>query len=214
MTTTVSVSEQKAMMAIDLVPLHPGLTEGIRALYGETSCLSTRCPPEEVHGWVQESIRRREADEEYSYAILRDTGLVGLCSLRGITSEPRTARLAYLIGRRHWHRGYATQATGMLIAFGFRCLTLDWIYSSCLPETRGRGGCSKSSGSGIPTRVRCPIRVLDRVNACCTSSSAGGSGRPGPHNDRRSHASTTGMTRTTGPRPRGKNIKNTHRICG
>jgi hypothetical protein len=87
-------------MAIDLVPLHPGLTEGIRALYGETSCLSTRCPPEEVHGWVQESIRRRE--EEYSYAILRDTGLVGLCSLRGITSEPRTARLAYLIGRRHW----------------------------------------------------------------------------------------------------------------
>jgi hypothetical protein len=110
MTTTVSVSEQKAMMAIDLVPLHPGLTEGIRALYGEASCLSTRCPPEEVHGWVQEPIRRREADEEYSYAILRDTGLVGLCSLRGITSEPRTARLAYLIGRRHWHRGYATQA--------------------------------------------------------------------------------------------------------
>jgi RimJ/RimL family protein N-acetyltransferase len=137
MTTTVSVSEQKAMMAIDLVPLHPGLTEGIRALCGEASCLSTRCPPEGVHGWVQESIRRREADEEYSYAILRDTGLVGLCSLRGITSEPRTARLAYLIGRRHWHRGYATQATGMLIAFGFRCLTLDWIYSSCLPDNAG-----------------------------------------------------------------------------
>jgi RimJ/RimL family protein N-acetyltransferase len=45
--------------------------------------------------------------------------------------------LAYLIGRRHWHRGYATQATGMLIAFGFRCLTLDWIYSSCLPENAG-----------------------------------------------------------------------------
>ncbi|MGH8584896.1 MAG: GNAT family N-acetyltransferase [Gammaproteobacteria bacterium] len=119
------MSEEKAMMAIDLVPVHPGLTEGIRALYGEASCLSTRCPPEGVHGWVQESIRRREADEEYSYAILRHTGLVGLCSLRGITSEPRTARLAYLIGRRHWHRGYATQATGMLIAFGFRCLTLD-----------------------------------------------------------------------------------------
>jgi RimJ/RimL family protein N-acetyltransferase len=137
MTTTVSVGEETAMMDIDLVPVHPGLTEGIRALYGETPCLSTRCPPEGVQGWVEGSIRRREADEEYSYAILRDTGLVGLCSLRGITSEPRTARLAYLIGRRHWRRGYATEATGMLIAFGFRFLTLDRIYSSCLPDNTG-----------------------------------------------------------------------------
>ncbi|MGH8588506.1 MAG: GNAT family N-acetyltransferase [Gammaproteobacteria bacterium] len=134
MTTTVSVGVEKAMMAIDLVPVHPGLTEGIRALYGEAPCLSTRCAPEGVQGWVQESIRRREADEEYSYGILRDAGLVGLCSLRGITSEPRTARLAYLIGRRHWCRGYATEATSMLIAFGFRFLTLDRIYSSCLPD--------------------------------------------------------------------------------
>jgi RimJ/RimL family protein N-acetyltransferase len=123
MTTTVSVGEEKALMAIDLVPVHPGLTEGIQALCGEAPCLSTHCPPEGVQGWVQGSIRRREADEEYSYAILRDTGLVGLCSLRGITSEPRTARLVYLIERRHWHRGYATEATGMLIAFGFRFLT-------------------------------------------------------------------------------------------
>jgi len=91
MTTTVSVDEEKAMMTIDLVPVHPGLTEGIRALYGEAPCLSTRCPPEGVQGWVQGSIRRREADEEYSYAILRDTGLVGLCSLRGITSLARRA---------------------------------------------------------------------------------------------------------------------------
>ncbi len=134
MTTTVSVGEEKVMMSIDLVPVHPGLTEGIQALYGEAPCLSSRCTPEAVPGWVQESIRRREADEEYSYAILRDTGLVGLCSLRGITSEPRTARLAYLIGRRHRHRGYATEATGMLVAFGFRCLTLDRIYSSCRPD--------------------------------------------------------------------------------
>ncbi|MGH8479867.1 MAG: GNAT family N-acetyltransferase [Gammaproteobacteria bacterium] len=137
MTTTVSVGEQTATMAIDLVPVHPGLTEGIRALYGEAPCLSTRCTPEGVQGWVRESIRRRESDEEYSYAILRDRGLVGLCSLRGITSEPRTARLAYLIGRRHRHCGYATEATGMLIAFGFRCLTLDRVYSSCLPDNAG-----------------------------------------------------------------------------
>jgi RimJ/RimL family protein N-acetyltransferase len=137
MTTTVSMDEEKAMTAIDLVPVHPGLMEGIRALYGEAPCLSMRCPIEGVQGWIEGSIRRREADEEYSYAILRGARLVGLCSLRGITSEPRTARLAYLIGRRHWHRGYATEATGMLIAFGFRCLTLDRIYSSCLPDNAG-----------------------------------------------------------------------------
>jgi hypothetical protein len=53
MITTVSVGEEKAMMAIDLVPVHPGLTEGIQALCGEAPCLSTRCPPEGVQGWIQ-----------------------------------------------------------------------------------------------------------------------------------------------------------------
>ncbi len=134
--------EQAVTAAVDLVPVHPGLadritvlTEGVRS--ADASCLPTTCPPEEIRGWVQDSIRKREAGEEYRYAIVRDQGLVGLCSLRGITAEPRAAHLAYLIDRRHWRRGYATAATAMLIAFGFRCLTLDRIYSSCRPGNAG-----------------------------------------------------------------------------
>ena len=181
MTTTVSVGEEKAMMAIDLVPVHPGLTEGIQALCGEAPCLSMRCPPEGVQGWIQGSIRRREADEEYSYAILRDTGLVGLCSLRGITSEPRTARLAYLIGRRHWLRGYATEGRPRACSsLGFRFLTLDRIYSTAFPTNAGHRRCWKSR---VPLYYEGPMpdpgpgqseRLLPRVQP-------GGSGRHGPH---------------------------------
>jgi hypothetical protein len=81
MTTTVSVGEEKAMMAIDLVPVHPGLTEGIQALCGEAPCLSMRCPPEGVQGWIQGSIRRREADEEYSYAITQGWSDCAACAV-------------------------------------------------------------------------------------------------------------------------------------
>ncbi len=144
MTKTESVGPQQAVMAtVDLVPVHPGFTDGIRVLTEAVSpedapCLPASCPPSQgieggVQAWVLDAVRKREAGEEYSYAIVGDEGLVGLCSLRGIPAEPRAAHLAYLIDRRHWRRGYATEATGMLVAFGFRCLLLERIYASCPP---------------------------------------------------------------------------------
>jgi RimJ/RimL family protein N-acetyltransferase len=132
--------QDQAAMALDLVPVHPGLAEDLEALAGEVSAapyLSPPCPPGGIGGWLEEAIQRREADQEYRYAILRDDGLIGLCSLRRVTAAHRTARLACLIGRRHWCRGYATEATAMLIAFGFRCLTLERIDASCFPGNAG-----------------------------------------------------------------------------
>lgn len=76
----------------------------------------------------------------------------------------------------------------MLIAFGFRFLTLDRIYSSCLPDNAGARRVLEKLGFRYTHEGPMPDPGPDRVNACCTSSSAGGSGRPGPHNDRRSRA--------------------------
>jgi ribosomal-protein-alanine N-acetyltransferase len=61
---------------------------------------------------------------------LRNSGeLIGVTGLMGIQKEHSRAKLGYWIGRAYWNCGYATEAVGALIDFGFRVIGLNRIYA-------------------------------------------------------------------------------------
>ncbi len=66
---------------------------------------------------------------------LRENGrLIGACRLGIDANQPDQADLAYLLNRRYWNQGYATEAVRTLIDYGFEKLGLHRIYALCLPE--------------------------------------------------------------------------------
>jgi RimJ/RimL family protein N-acetyltransferase len=67
------------------------------------------------------AITRRDAPDE----------LLGTASLRRFARD-RRAELGYWLGAAEWGRGYATEAAGAIVDFGFRDLGLARIYAQVL----------------------------------------------------------------------------------
>ena len=62
------------------------------------------------------------------FSILLNSDLIGGTGLT-INLEHKTAELGYSLARPHWGKGYATEATGRLIRWGFEDLGLDKIFA-------------------------------------------------------------------------------------
>jgi [ribosomal protein S5]-alanine N-acetyltransferase len=61
--------------------------------------------------------------------------LIGACGLEGIAKD-LDADLGYCLNRRHWNKGYATEAARALIAHGFVSMALHRIHATCRPANR------------------------------------------------------------------------------
>jgi RimJ/RimL family protein N-acetyltransferase len=60
-----------------------------------------------------------------------DGQLIGGCRLNIADAKSRQGRIAYLFNRNYWGRGYATEATAAIIAFGFEQLGMHRIFATC-----------------------------------------------------------------------------------
>jgi RimJ/RimL family protein N-acetyltransferase len=71
---------------------------------------------------------------KYDFAVtLKDSGqLVGGCGLY-LNDEQRQGYIGYVLHRRFWGQGYATELAGALVDFGFRILGLHRITAFCDP---------------------------------------------------------------------------------
>jgi len=67
--------------------------------------------------------------------VLRETGaVIGGGDLRVVSPPDRRAELGYGLARAYWGHGYATEAAGLLVRFGFERLGLTRIQAACAIE--------------------------------------------------------------------------------
>ena len=74
----------------------------------------------------------------------------------------RTGSLGYTIDPAHWGRGYATEATRRLVAFGFDDLRLNRIEATCHPDNLGSVRVLEKLGMGREGYMRQHLRVRGR----------------------------------------------------
>ena len=80
-----------------------------------------------AEAWIETSAPKWEKREALVLAVTSDAdGLVGTMSLQ-LKLAHRRAELGYWIGVPFWNRGYATEAAGALVTYGFDELGLNRI---------------------------------------------------------------------------------------
>jgi len=96
------------------------------------------CSEEETREHIQSLIKGHEDNPpRYNLAVvLRSEGAcIGICFLAvgSRDDEPRQADLGFLLSRRYWGQGYATEAARAVLAYGFRDLGLHRVFATCRP---------------------------------------------------------------------------------
>src|SRR5262249_10599790 len=65
--------------------------------------------------------------------------LIGNCGVRVNDPGLREGNIGYELDSRHWGRGYATEAAGEIVRFGFEELNLHRIRAWCVEENTASG---------------------------------------------------------------------------
>nr|MDO8099181.1 GNAT family protein [Candidatus Njordarchaeota archaeon] len=93
---------------------------------------------EDTRNFVLQAIayQREQPRKNFDLAIIlkEDDTLIDGCSIRVSDPDNREGWVGYLLRRQYWRRGYATEATKALLAFGFNQLHLHRIYAICDTE--------------------------------------------------------------------------------
>ena len=95
-------------------------------------------PPSLAARWIATRIAWWTAGRGVTLAIARRTTpelLLGTVSLRRFVRD-RRAELGYWLAAETWGKGFATEAAGALVDFGFRELLLERIYAQVLEGNR------------------------------------------------------------------------------
>lgn len=131
---------------LTLRPFAPTDAATVQALAGEWAIADTtlNVPHPYENGMAEHWIAGHEEQfREGSNAIFAITGkgggaLLGAASLR-IDTARKKAELGYWVGVPHWNRGYATEAAGALLAYGFDALDLNRIAAQHLTRNPASG---------------------------------------------------------------------------
>jgi [ribosomal protein S5]-alanine N-acetyltransferase len=90
---------------------------------------------EEVMKFIERYKRELDENEEITWGIiLKETNkLIGTCCLGDFDEGARRAEVGYDITQSEWGRGYATEALGVVIDFGFNVMNLNRIEATITP---------------------------------------------------------------------------------
>jgi ribosomal-protein-alanine N-acetyltransferase len=90
--------------------------------------------------WIEGQGKEAALGRAVSLAVrLPDQILIGAAGLRDIDPEHRQAELGFWIGREWWGKGYAREAAGALIRYGFESLGLNRIYAHHMTRNPASG---------------------------------------------------------------------------
>lgn len=71
---------------------------------------------------------------ELQLAVMRDHDVIGSAAVWTTSASDRTGELGYVLSRRHWGQGYATEVAQMLVKLGFERLGLERLGATCHPD--------------------------------------------------------------------------------
>jgi ribosomal-protein-alanine N-acetyltransferase len=112
-------------------------------------------PEGDAEMWISTHAPRCAMGEAVVLAVtLRETGvLVGSIEIRLVAAH-RRAELGYWVGRAHWGRGYATEAAGALVRWGFATLGLHRVTAAHLTRNPASGRVLAKMGMRHEGRLR------------------------------------------------------------
>jgi ribosomal-protein-alanine N-acetyltransferase len=123
----------------------------------------TERTPEAVQAFVQMFIAQQEQQPRSKYQLvvtLRSTGqLIGNCGIRleppGVLSgEVHEAEIGYELAPAHWAQGYATEAAGAIVRYGFEELRVHRIGAWCIAENIASAHVLEKLGMRAEGRLR------------------------------------------------------------
>ena len=91
----------------------------------------------EARAWIRQASRRWHNGAERQFAIClkgaSTESLIGHAGLR-LEKDGQSAELGYWLGEPHWGRGYATEACGRILRYGFEDVRAARIWATALPD--------------------------------------------------------------------------------
>lgn len=110
----------------------------------------------ETQGWIERGLARYERDGCSFYALesLETGEFLGQCGvlIQMVEGVPET-EVGYLLVRRHWHKGYATEAARACINFAHSERSAPRVISLINPENIPSQNVARRLGAEIEKRV-------------------------------------------------------------
>jgi ribosomal-protein-alanine N-acetyltransferase len=120
----------------------------------------------DVKAFVQMFIdnQQERPRKKYQLAIVlkSDGQLIGSCGVRINDPALREANIGYELASRHWGNGYATEAAGEILRFGFTDLGMHRIWAMTTAENKGSARVLQKLGMRLEAHEREKEWIKDR----------------------------------------------------
>lgn len=93
---------------------------------------------------------------KFQFAVtLKSSGqLIGNCGIRRDSPEAREADMGYELDPKHWRKGYATEAAGAVLDFGFSSMDLQRVTAWCIADNVASARVLEKIGMKLEKRMR------------------------------------------------------------
>jgi RimJ/RimL family protein N-acetyltransferase len=111
---------------------------------------------EETQEFINRNLKRQQDDPrtDYGFGIILKTEnrFIGACGIHGVSEVQ--ASIGYILNRRYWSHGYATEAAKALVDYLFRELGVHRVFASCDPENHASIRVLEKVGMSLEGRLR------------------------------------------------------------
>ncbi|WLR42328.1 GNAT family protein [Bacillus carboniphilus] len=97
----------------------------------------------------------------FAFAIVFDSVMVGTVELNIRDMTNKIGEVSYIVNPNYWGNGIATDATSLVIAFGFEDLQLHRIFATCDPRNTGSSKVLEKVGMTKEGRIREDLLIRD-----------------------------------------------------
>jgi len=95
----------------------------------------------ETYASIQKALNRYASGTGYRWAITlrHDAALIGIIDLLGFDEHAGNCSFAYMLGKDHWNRGFATEALEAVFRFAFTEMDMETITADHFAENPASG---------------------------------------------------------------------------